>query len=246
MNNRTLNYAHRGFTANAIENTLAAFEAALDLGVDGIELDVRTCQSGEVVVFHDHRIDRLTAGTGLVKNMSLSDLKKYAIGGQDSGQLIPTLAEVLETIKGRASVNVEIKANGLPAGHAIEEKVVGILKDFGLLRETIISSFSPLIVRRVRKVDKAARSGFLVDKNISVRNGELLFTRVAGAQAIHLEHSLLTKTLARKISDRNYDCLVWTVNEAAQMRKFLNLGVYAIITDKPDLLKNIMVTPNDA
>jgi len=238
-----LNFAHRGYTRTAPENTLAAFHAALDLGVDGIEFDVRTCKSGEVLVFHDHKIDRLTEGRGLVKNMSFAELREFHVSGATvpaGGHLIPTFKEVLELVSGRLFLNVEIKANGLPAKHYIERKVVDLLKRFGMLEKTIISSFNPLIVRRAGKVDSRVTTGFLVDKTFNVRNSELLFSKITGAGAIHLEHTMVTTSLSRKIHGRNLRLLVWTVNQPEEMLKLAKFGVDGIISDRPDLLKQVL------
>ncbi len=237
------NFAHRGYTATATENTIGAFEAALALGVDGIELDVRSCATGEVVVFHDHKIDRLTEGRGHVKNMTLHEIRQYPIrtgAGASRGEIIPTLQQVLELVAGKLALNVEIKANGLPAGHQIEQKVVDLLERFGSLQSTIISSFNPLILRRVKKVQAAAVTGLLVDRTFNLRNGEMLFTKMAGADAIHLEHTMVTPALFEKIRERGYRLLAWTVNDPAAMQELARLGIEAIITDRPSELKHIL------
>ena len=220
---------------------MAAFQAALDLGVDGIEFDVRTCSTGEVLVFHDHRIDRLTDGRGLVRNMSFSELRQFHISaGSPDKHVIPTLAEVLELVSDRLLLNVEIKANGLPAKHNIERQVVDLLRRFGVLQKTIISSFNPLIVRRAGKVEPQVPTGFLVDKTFNVRNTEMLFSKITGAGAIHLEHSMVTAQLVQKIRKRNLRLLVWTVNQREEMIRLVSLGVDGIISDSPDLLQQVL------
>jgi glycerophosphoryl diester phosphodiesterase len=243
--NKFLNFAHRGFTASAPENSLAAFRAALELGVDGIELDVRTCKTGEVVVFHDSTLARLTNGKGFIKGKSLAELKSLRLNNhkRDLFLQIPTFEEVIELVIGRAILNVEIKTKGLPKDH-IENKVVAILRQYGIEYQTIISSFNPIVIRRLRKIDDQLITGFLIEKNFRVRHSEIPMTKFSGAKAIHIEKSMAKKSIIKKIQEFGYYCVVWTVNEPQEMQRLINLGVNAIITDKPDLLKNLKLSAN--
>ena len=242
--NKTLNVAHRGFKVTAPENSLAAFNAAVELGVDGIELDVRTCKSGEVVVFHDPILARMTNGRGFVKNKTLAELKRLRIksANPELDERIPTLAELIEQVRGKVFLNVEIKTNGLPKNH-FEEKVVAILRQYGIEYQTIISSFNPIVLRRIRKIDDQIITGYLIEKNFSVRNSEIPMTKLAGAKAIHLEKTLAKEKLIKKMRDRGMYSVVWTVNDPELMKQFLKLRVHAIITDRPDLLKRLNSRP---
>ena len=237
---KPLNFAHRGFTASAPENSMAAFKAAIELGAHGIELDVRTCKTGELVVFHDPTLARLTNGRGFIKNKTLEELKELRINthGGKTDEQIPTLEEVIELVDGRALLNVEIKTNGLPKNH-IENKVVEVLRNYGIEYKTIISSFNPLVMRRLKRIDNQLLTGFLIDNNFNVRRSEILLTKFSGAKAIHLEKSLATEAFIKKVRTLGFYCIVWSVNDPAVMERLANMGVEAIITDKPDLLKNI-------
>lgn len=240
---RVLNIAHRGFTADAPENSLKAFEQAIALGVDGIELDVRTCKTGEVVVFHDAKLDRMTAADGLVKQTPLSGLRDLRLvqNGKETDQRIPLLQEVLELTGDKLLVNIEIKATGLPAKHSIEEKVLDICRELGLMQKTIISSFHPLIVRKLRKLDDRVTNGFIIDKNFRVGNSRLFFSKMAAARAIHPERTLLNPVLTQKIAEHGFLCFVWTVNEPTDMLQLIDWGVHGIITDRPDILMEQMI-----
>lgn len=237
---KTLNLAHRGFTAEAPENSLAAFQAALELEVDGIELDVRTCKTGEVVVFHDPTLSRMTDGRGFVKGKSLKELKNLRIKSQNSelNLRIPTLEEVIELVNGQVILNIEIKTKGLPKDH-IEHKVVDILRQYGIEYKTILSSFNPIVIRRLKKIDDQLLTGFLMDKNFTVRYSEIPLTKLSRAQAIHLERSLAKESFIRKFQEFGFYCVVWSVNDPKEMTRLIRLGVNAIITDKPDLLKEL-------
>ncbi|MFQ6114764.1 MAG: glycerophosphodiester phosphodiesterase [bacterium] len=245
FDNKTLNFAHRGFTASAPENSLAAFEAALQLGVDGIELDVRTCKTGEVVVFHDSTLTRMTNGRGFVKAKSLAELKRLKLNSQnsESNHQIPTLEELIELVNGRAILNVEIKTRGLPKDH-IENKVVKVLRKYGIEYQTIISSFNPIVIRRLRKIDDQLITGFLIESNFRLRHSEIPLTKFSGAKAIHLEKGMARKSIINRIRELGYYCVVWSVNEPKEMQRLINLRVNGIITDKPDLLKNVKTNNN--
>jgi len=240
---KPLNFAHRGFTASAPENSMAAFKAAVELGAHGIELDVRTCKTGELVVFHDPTLARLTNGRGFIKNKTLKELKELRIQMPkgEADEQIPTLEEVIELVEGRALLNVEIKTNGLPKNR-IENKVVEVLRHYGIEYKTIISSFNPLVVRRLKKIDDQLLTGILIDKNFNIRRSEILLTKFSGAKAIHLEKSLAKEEFIKKVRTLGFYCIIWSVNDSAMMERLTNMGVDAIITDKPDLLKNINVS----
>lgn len=239
---RTLNFAHRGLTLAAPENSMAAFKAAVDLGVDGIEFDVRTCKSGEVVVFHDPTLARLTDGRGFVKSKTLSELKALRIKSSNPNldERIPTLEELIAAMKGHVFLNVEIKTKGLPKDH-IESKVVEILRHYGLEYQSIISSFNPIVLRRLRKIDDQIITGYLLDKNFTFRNSEIPLSRIAGAKAIHFEKTLVTQKLLDKVRELGIYSAVWTVNDPDLMRQFVEMGMQVIISDRPDILKNILM-----
>lgn len=239
--NRPLNFAHRGFTLAAPENSMAAFKAAVELGVDGIEFDVRTCKSGEVVVFHDPTLARMTDGRGFVKNKTLSELRALRIKSTNPAldERIPTLDELIEAVNGRLLLNVEIKTKGLPRDH-IENKVVEILRHYGLEYQTIISSFNPIVLRRIRKIDDQIITGYLLDKNFTFRNSEIPLSRLAGAKAIHFEKSLVTQKLLDKTRELDIYSAVWTVNDPAMMQTFFDMGIHVIISDRPDILKHVI------
>jgi len=244
FNSGTSNFAHRGYTANAPENTLAAIQAAIDLSADGVEFDVRTCKSGEVVVFHDASLERMTNGAGMVRDMTLSELKQFKLkqGDKETGEVIPTLQEALELIDGRIAMNIEIKADFLPEKHQVEEKVIDLVKKFDIEKQTIVSSFHPLTVRKLKKVDDTILNGFLFDKNFFFRHYIFAFTRLLGAKAMHMEGSIATTNFVKRVLSSGYNCLVWTVNSPELMKRLINDGVHAIITDRPDLLKEIKMS----
>jgi glycerophosphoryl diester phosphodiesterase len=235
-----LNFAHRGFTRQAPENSMAAFEAALALGVDGIELDVRLCGSGEVVVFHDAHLSRMTNGSGLVRNKTLAELRtlRLSLPGGLSEEKIPTLSEVAALVHGKLLLNVEIKSNG--GGRSrLERKILSVLAEHDLRQACIVSSFNPMVLRRMRKLDREIAIGLLVEKNIMLPNAELLLLRFVGANGLHLSSALVREKLLEKMRRSDIFSFIWTVNDRDAMQSLVDLAIDGIITDRPDLLSNL-------
>lgn len=150
--------AHRGFSGVAPENSLAAFQKAIDIGADMIEFDVMMSKDGEVIVMHDDTLDRTTTGKGPVKNFTLSQLKTLDIGSwfapQFKDEKVPTLREVLEMAKGKIKVNIEIKMSSVDPftkRNGIEEKIANLVRHYGMSKDTMISSFSPIAIQRVKE-----------------------------------------------------------------------------------------------
>lgn len=236
---KPLNFAHRGFTSpGAPENTIAAFKAALDIGVDGIELDVRLCKSGEIVVFHDITLQRLTGARGYIRKYDWPDLRKLKILATQ--ERIPLLSEVLDLVKGKALLNVEIKANGIQQ-RGLERSVVNLLKKYEVLNDTIISSFNPLVLGKIKKQNVAdLNTGYLVDRNFRLWNSAILVGKALSAKALHIDYRLARPRFVRRIRKSGLFCLAWTANEKNDMKSLMDMGVHGIITDKPDRFKTLL------
>ena len=138
--NKILKFGHRGAKGHVIENTLESIQKALDLGVDGIEIDVHVCKTGELVVFHDFTLDRITDGTGEIGKFSLSELKQLKVENLHS---IPTLTEVLDLIDNKIFINIELK------GEHTANPTCAVIKDYvdnknWTMDHFIVSSFQLL------------------------------------------------------------------------------------------------------
>src|SRR5574341_1433935 len=193
FNGRILNFAHRGASLLAPENTLAAFELAVKQGADGIELDVRLCRTGEWVVIHDVRLNRTTNGRGLVRAKSIDELRRLDAGSsfhqKFANERIPTLAEVLDWAKGRALLNIEIKSLARPAERA-EQSLLSLLRRHGVRRQCLISSFNPLVLRRLARLDPGLPTGLLLNVKWLQRGTEKSLSRLMNIQALHLSRRL--------------------------------------------------------
>ena len=233
----TLNIAHRGASALAPENTMAAFERAVELGADAIELDLHLSRDGELVVIHDDTLDRTTDGNGPVHERDLEERKRLDAGrwfGEDfAGQRIPTLMEALDRFAGKVPLALEVKA-GSAFFPGIEEKVVSALRRHSAIGQTAVASFDHYALQRLKEIEPTLRTAaLLVGRPVSI-------SALAGpvkADGVALEASLVTKTEVEACRAAGLQLVVWVVNEPAQMRHFIELGVDGIITDRPDLLR---------
>lgn len=235
-----LNVAHRGASALAPENTMAAFERGFELGADALELDLHVTRDGELVVIHDDTLDRTTDGHGPVHEKTLVELKRLDAGrwfGEGfAGEAIPTLTEVLRCFAGRIPLALEVKA-GSAFFPGIEERVITALRQHSAIEHAAIASFDHYALRRLKEIEPALRTAaLLVGRPVSV-------SAVAGsckADALALESSLITTTEVEACRAAGLQLVVWVVNDPKRMVHFIDLGVDGIITDRPDLLRTVL------
>jgi len=227
--------AHRGASADAPENTIAAFELALEQGADGIELDVHLSADGHPVVIHDFTLERTTNGSGPVSAQRVRDLKRLDAGGWRErrflGQRVQTLQEVLERFRDRARFWIELKA-GSRVYPSIEERVVSTLEIYDVVDRSLVQSFDHDAIALTRSLNPDLRVGVLVDE-APIRAG-LLAPGVANA--ICPGEDLVNESLLTRIRDAGLECYVWTVNEPALMDRLVSWQVNGIITDRPGVL----------
>lgn len=214
-----LRIGHRGASGQYPENTMLSFERALDLDVDMVELDVKLCRSGELVVIHDETVDRTTDGSGKILDLDLREIKELDAG---SGEMIPTLVEVLELVRGRCGVNVELKALGTaePVGKLVRE-----------MENVLVSSFHPGELYDLFSFDNSINLGFLIDKD--PRGGEE-FIRELGGYSIHPRYDQTYPEYVDLCHGIDLKVIVWTVNDEDDITKMVEMGVDGIISDYPE------------
>ena len=232
-------FAHRGARRVAPENTLPAFAAALEMGVDGIELDVHTTRDGQLVVIHDFDVERTTDGHGLVAEMSAAEVARLDAGRHFSpasaGTRVPTLDEVFDLIGDRCRVNIEIKSMD-PYARDASESVAEFIRHRNLVDQVIVSSFNPITLIKMRHLAPKIALGMLYDDEMPA------FLRAVWAgppirpEAQHPDHRLVDEAYMRWA--RALGCAVntWTVNDVETARRLAALEVDVIITDVPDVL----------
>ncbi|MFP3895409.1 MAG: glycerophosphodiester phosphodiesterase [Anaerolineales bacterium] len=234
--------AHRGASAVAPENTLAAFRAAVEAGADGIEMDVMRCHSGELMVVHDDTVDRTTDGSGLVRTISKDSLRMLDAGSwfgpEHAGQRIPTLDDVLPFVEGGIRLNIEIKSQGLRS-EGLEEEIADMIRAREYEDRILISSFNPLVLMRLRNVAPEIQRGLLYTPG-SLRSSPRIWRHLVQPQALHPHHSVVDEEYIRWAKENGYRVNVWTVNEAERMREMIALDVDGIITDHPARLRRFL------
>ncbi len=243
--------AHRGFSACAPENTLEAFRLAIASSADRVEFDVLLTRDGVPVVIHDALLDRTTNGHGPVADLNLADLRALDAGswfeGRFAGERVPTLEETLALCAGRIPVNVEIKEESVMRGvgtqGGIEAQVVSSLAWHGLLGSATVSSFDPLALERVRRLAPLATCEVLFsDPDRGPSRVDLVNARRAGFGGLNLGRDELWRWPGIVVAAHalGLRVKVYTVDEAVEMVKLLELGVDGIFTNRPDVLASIV------
>ena len=242
---RLVNIAHRGASAAAPPNTLAAFEKAVELGADGIEFDVHLSADGVLVVIHDFNVDDTTDGSGRVAEMTLAQLKQLDAGSRFdpafAGERIPTLEEVLETVGSRLLLNIELKCFSL-RDNGLERAVITQVRQHNLDNRVLLSSFNPLSLRRAKKIAPHIPVGLLYAPWLPLPLRRAWLAPLVHHEARHPEHTLVDAHYMAWARRRGYRVNTWTVNDPNEMHRLIGLGVDGIITPVPDVLHSVLKT----
>ena len=236
VRSKPLIIAHRGSSAHAPENTLAAFELAADQKADAIELDAKVTKDGHVVVMHDPTIDRTTDGHGHVSDLTLAEIRQYDAGSKfgslSVGQRVPLLEEVFEAVGPRLLINVEL-TNYTSQDDGLEEKVVELIKRHDLFHRVLLSSFSPLSLRKIKLIEPRLACGVLYQP---LRPAWL--TPLIPHLEAHHPHFVLANPLCVTWRHwRKQKVNTWTVNDANTVRAVARAGVDGIIGDDPVMIR---------
>lgn len=242
--------AHRGGAGLWPEASLGAFKNAIALGVDLLEFDLHLTADGQVVVIHDPTLDRTTTARGAVRDLTLAELGSARIRAPDGSvtdERVPTLAQVL-ALAAPAAVAIlpEIKA-GLERRpyEGIEDKVLALLRSRGMLPRATVQSFDPATIARVRALEPAVRTMLLVGRGrveqARAQPGDAVgWARESGATDLGMDHRLIDAGVVRAAREAGIRLSAWTVNEDADLRRMLELGVDVVMTDYPDRAKRIL------
>jgi glycerophosphoryl diester phosphodiesterase len=240
---RPLNFAHRGASHEAPENTLAAFLLAAELGADGIELDVQLSKDGEVVVIHDFALETTTDGHGPVQDRTLADLKELDAGSHYdplfAGQRIPTLQEVIEAVGRRLLLNIELKTKNA-RDTRLAQAVVRSVEENHLLDRVVISSFNPLSLRQVRQLNRWISLGLLYAPDMPLYLRRPWLRRLFRPEALHPHHSIVDAAYVSWANAQGYRIHTWTVDDPGEMWQLMRQGVDMMITNRPDLLSQVL------
>jgi glycerophosphoryl diester phosphodiesterase len=226
--------AHRGFSGIAPENTLIAFQKAIDVGADYFELDVHKSKDNELIVIHDESVDKTSSNgrTGIVADLNYDELKDIKVGYSSKfkdtfkDEKIPTLKEALEMAKGKIKVCIEIKVLG------IAEEVLKTIREVGVKDQVIIFCFSYEVLEKIREMNKTIPILYLEGES----NTETIKKALAiNANAIGLgSKSTLSKKYIEEANKQGIEVWRWTVDDVDEMKQLIEIGINGLITNYPD------------
>jgi glycerophosphoryl diester phosphodiesterase len=235
---RPLIWAHRGASAEAPENTIAAFSLALAQDADGVELDAQRCGSGEVVVLHDASLARTAGLEALVTRSPYSVVRTLDAGGWKAdrfrGERVPLLAEVLEAFP--RLVNVELKCDSTDDG-GLTAEVVRLVRGAGAEDRVLLSSFNPACLLRARLLAPRIPRALLFEseQRWALRSG--IFAPLLGVDALHPEHVLATPDRVSRWKRRGYSVGCWTVDDPQAAARLHESGISGVITNQPSRMR---------
>ena len=242
QNRKPLIIAHRGASAYAPENTLPAFELAIQQGADFVELDAKLCADQRVVILHDRSVERTTNGAGRVADLTYQQLQElnacYRFHEDYPHEKVPLLEEVLELCAGRSGINIELGNYYTPLDNLAEE-VALIISNFQLKEDVIVSAFHPISLRRFHAHSPETPIAFLARRGWqgSLSRG-WLGRALVPYNALHPEKSDVTPRLMASAHKYGYPVRPFTVNDAGEMQQLIALGVDGLITDDPLLARS--------
>jgi glycerophosphoryl diester phosphodiesterase len=236
--------AHRGASGECPENTLAAFQRAMDLGADMLECDVQCSRDGTVVVMHDARVDRTTNGHGWVRCLTWRELKQLDAGGWFGeafrGERLPTLEELLALTAGKELLNIEIKRAILQARHirSIAEKVATLVAHAKLHQTVLVSSFDPCALAHVKACQPEISTALITMRR--PRGGVPAALQRFGVQALHMSRYSISPTLLTEARRVHCPVRAFTVDEVPKMRRLIARGVDGLFTNYPGRLRRLL------
>lgn len=231
----TLVIAHRGASHGAPENTLAAFQLAIDEGADAIELDVQQTSDGEIVVIHDKDVKRVTGTDGNVWELTTSEISRLDAGSSFSqsfrGTRIPTLAQTVDLVGSQASLMIELKINGHNPNLA--NNVLDLVRNAEPLHRYSFISLDYDALQQIRRLDPVQKIGLLVSANIGNINS-------LDVDFLALSKSLIDPSLMAEARNMERPVYVWTIDDENDMIRMLDMGIDGIITNRPGLLRKLL------
>ena len=235
---RPLVWGHRGASADAPENTLAAFRLAQEQGADGVELDAQRCASGEVVVLHDESLGRTTGFAGLVTQADWARIRTLDAGARKAekfrGERVPLLREVLEALP--LLVNVELKCE-YADDRGLTAEVVRVVNDARAQERVLLSSFNPLCLARARLLAPRIPRALLFESGQPWALRSALSAPALGVAALHPEHVLATDAQVARWRKRGYSVACWTVDDPDRAAALFQSGVAGVITNRPAAMR---------
>lgn len=225
--------AHRGSSVEYPENTIPAFEAAIDCGADWVELDVQQTADGVLIVMHDSNLYRTTGLNKDVWEVTYDEIRELDAGSHKGEEFadvrISTLEEVLETLKGRVFLNIELK----PTGHETDfvKQVIDLINQYEMADECMLASMSYKILTEAKEYDSNIRTIYVMTSSYGY------FADLEDVDVFSVKHSYITEYIVESVHLQGKQICAWTVNSQKTMERMINMGVDNLITDKPLLAR---------
>lgn len=213
-----------------VENTLEAFALAVEGGADGVELDVRLCASGEVVVFHDDDLTRLAGRPERISRIRLAELRRVRL---ERDRRVPTLDEVFEALLPDTLIDIEIKSRRPWESAALVRAVIDTVHRWGAEQRVLISSFDPFALARVRRRAPRIATGYLFHSQQSLPLRNAWIARLLAPFAVHPQTELVTAHKVLGWRSRGYAVNPWTADEPTELRRLADLGVDMVMSNDP-------------
>lgn len=226
---KPLVFGHRGFRGKYTENSLQAFKQAVSLGVDGVELDVWVCKTGELVVFHDRTLERLTSGKGNIFDKTFNELRALKLPNNEQ---IPTLSEVLAQIKHACVVNIELK--GPNTAKSVAQVIQTFIQKHGWHKQDfMVSSFNHPELIKFHKLMPQIPFGPIID---GLMLGKAKFAQAMGADYLVINFEYASQALVHDAHKRKLKIYAYTVNDSVDIANMQKLKLDGIISDYPNLV----------
>ena len=223
---------HRGAMGHVLENTIESVQKAIELNVDGIEIDVFKSKTGELVVYHDPFLSRLSNSNAFIEQISLDSIKKIELIG---GYFIPTLKEIVDIIPEKIFLNIELK--GQDTAFETNKIIINYLNTYNFpVSKFIISSFRWDELKKIRSINKDIPIAILVDSLYKIDDAIKLAKQI-NAIALNPNKNFITKEIVNNIQSNNIKVYPYTINTPRNIRRIRSMGVDAIITDYPERIK---------
>jgi glycerophosphoryl diester phosphodiesterase len=228
---------HRGASGLAPENTISAMLKAIEMGADFAELDVQESSDCVLVLLHDPTLKRTAGVENNIWETDYATLQGMEVGSwfapEFKGESIPTLASVIDSVRGRMKLNIELKINGHEKH--LTEKVVELIEQKNFISQCIVTSFDLQAVDQIKKLNNSIKAGYIFS---SLPEKVDVFT--ADVDLLSVKYKLIDKEFVEKAHTNKKEVHVYTVNDPEEMKRLIALGVDSIITDRPDILIDLL------
>lgn len=241
---RPIVIAHRGASASAPENTIAAFQKAAEDGAHAIELDVRLSRDKEIIVIHDSRLERTTNGRGKVSDYNLKDIQNFDNGSwfssRFSREYIPTLEQVIKLTNKKVGINLEIKSLPKREILPIVEKCIALVQKYRIQKSVLLSSFDHSIVKTIKKIDSSLTTGIIYSPVINFRKNPSELAMKYDANAIVVSKNYLRDKMVEDAHKNMLTIYVYKVENVKQLERMINSKVDGVMTSSPKGIRNFL------